>query len=342
MFVIFILLLIFTTWTTQAEKVNFKKQKNLHQPGELNVNQINILAQLSNLTHMDEILDNICIERVVGTPNHEAVKEYISNSMSNLGWSVEIDTFYDNAPIMGRLKFSNIIAKLNPHATRYLTIACHYDSKYMPNIKFVGATDSAVPCAQLINTAMVMNRYLKTVKNQDVSLMFIFFDGEEAFENWGPRDSIYGARHLAKKWSQTPCLEHLGNNISELDKIDLLVLLDLIGDPNSKFCNYFTNREKWYKLLLSAEKYLADMKLFENYFYGRQKYFEEHSTPSYIEDDHIPFQKKNVPVLHIIPYQFPITWHTEDDNRENIDLETTENINKILRIFIASYLHIQV
>jgi len=34
-------------------------------------------------------------------------------------------------------------------------------------------------------------------------LKFIFFDGEEAFEEWGPEDSIYGARHLAAKWEQT-------------------------------------------------------------------------------------------------------------------------------------------
>lgn len=32
--------------------------------------------------------------------------------------------------------------------------------------------------------------------------MMLFFDGEEAFERWGPTDSIYGARSLAKKWFQ--------------------------------------------------------------------------------------------------------------------------------------------
>lgn len=84
--------------------------------------------------------------------------------MRSLGWSVEIDEFYDNTPI-GSLKFSNVIAKLNPQATRYLTLACHYDSKYMPGIEFVGAIDSAVPCAQLINTAEVMQEQLNTLKD---------------------------------------------------------------------------------------------------------------------------------------------------------------------------------
>ena len=36
---------------------------------------------------------------------------------------------------------------------------------------------------------------------EDVSLQFVFFDGEEAFVDWTSTDSIYGARHLAEKWS---------------------------------------------------------------------------------------------------------------------------------------------
>ena len=35
-----------------------------------------------------------------------------------------------------------------------------------------------------------------------VSLRFLFFDGEEAFRDWTATDSIYGARHLASKWSE--------------------------------------------------------------------------------------------------------------------------------------------
>ena len=38
-------------------------------------------------------------------------------------------------------------------------------------------------------------------QGKDVSLQFIFFDGEEAFRTWNARDSIYGARHLAQTWN---------------------------------------------------------------------------------------------------------------------------------------------
>lgn len=55
--------------------------------------------------------------------------------------------------------------------------------------------------------------------------MFIFFDGEEAFKEWGPNDSIYGAKHLARKWHNTRSVNDKGNEINELDKIVKSILL---------------------------------------------------------------------------------------------------------------------
>ena len=67
---------------------------------------------------------------------------------------------------------------------------------------FLGATDSAVPCAQMLNLAHTMKLDLDDHKSfkSDLTLQFIFFDGEEAFKQWTDTDSIYGARHLADKW----------------------------------------------------------------------------------------------------------------------------------------------
>lgn len=83
--------------------------------------------------------------------------------MEGLGWTVESDVFKADTPTFGKLEFENIITKLNPNAKRYLALACHFDSKYTRERDFVGATDSAVPCAQLINLATVMSKYLTKV-----------------------------------------------------------------------------------------------------------------------------------------------------------------------------------
>ncbi|XP_076170897.1 glutaminyl-peptide cyclotransferase isoform X2 [Ptiloglossa arizonensis] len=299
---------------------------------------------MSNINHMDELLDNICVVRIVGTPAHSTVKNYIKKSMQDLNWTVESDVFEEHTPIFGSLQFENIIAKLNPDAKRYLAMACHYDSKYTKERNFVGATDSAVPCAQLINLATVMQNHLNSIKQNNISLMFIFFDGEEAFKEWGPQDSIYGAKNLAKVWHNNYTAFENGENISELDKLDILILLDLIGAPDPIFYNYFHDTESWYLLLMAIENTLAKFNKLESYTTRQpvQNYFQPYSMKSYIDDDHVPFLQRNISILHMIPHPFPSVWHKPSDNRDNIDLKTTENINKILRIFVASYLHINI
>ncbi|CAK9798047.1 Glutaminyl-peptide cyclotransferase [Anthophora quadrimaculata] len=325
-------------------KTQFRNEKYYHTPTILSTKQIVRLSDLSNVNHMDEVLDNICVVRIVGTPEHTMVKNYIKRSMEDLGWTVESDSFKDRTPTFGTLEFENIIAKLNPNAKRYLALACHYDSKYTRERNFIGAVDSAVPCAQMINLAKVMKDNLDSIKNNDVSLMLIFFDGEEAFREWGPKDSIYGARHLAKVWHNNLTTYNQDEHISELDKLDMLVLLDLIGAPDPTFYNYFGNTEKWYSLLIAIESKLASLNKLESYSYGdaAQKYFQPYSMEAHIEDDHIPFLHRDIPILHLVPYPFPKVWHKPSDNRNNIDLKTTENINKILRIFVASYLNMNV
>ena len=70
----------------------------------------------------------------------------------------------------------------------------------------MAATDSAVPCAMMLNAARELDLLLAAQKkhNPEITLQLIFLDGEEAFVDWTDTDSIYGARHLAAKWARTP------------------------------------------------------------------------------------------------------------------------------------------
>lgn len=94
--------------------------------------------------------------------------------MKELNWTLESDSFEDHTPTHGTLVFENIIAKLNPNAKRYLALACHYDSKYTRERNFIGATDSAVPCAQMINLAKVMKDRLNSINDVSRILCRIF------------------------------------------------------------------------------------------------------------------------------------------------------------------------
>ncbi len=46
-------------------------------------------------------------------------------------------------------------------------------------------------------------------------------------------------------------------------------------------------------------------------------------------------------MLHLISLPFPEVWHTVADNRDTVDLESVADINKILRVFVAEYLHLR-
>ncbi len=94
--------------------------------------------------------------------------------------------------------------------------------------------------------------------NSKTTIQLVFFDGEEAFVQWSKDDSLYGSRHLANKWSrnsfpQTRDEMNLCKNISlnrELDRIELMVLLDLIGSPNPRFYSYFPNTKPLFNRMI--------------------------------------------------------------------------------------------
>ena len=80
-------------------------------------------------------------------------------------WEVTLDVFSAHTPL-GMKSFTNIVATLDPHVDRRLVLAAHYDSKIIGGheAKFLGATDSALPCALLLDIAHSLNSKLQTRK----------------------------------------------------------------------------------------------------------------------------------------------------------------------------------
>ncbi|VDP61238.1 unnamed protein product [Schistosoma mattheei] len=72
---------------------------------------------------------------------------------------------------------------------------------------------------------------------------------------------------------------------------------------------------------------------------NNQPYFG-HGVRYHIEDDHIPFVEKGVPVLHLIPLPFPKVWHTIADNATIIDWDTSIDLLFLIKLFVRNYLHI--
>ncbi|KIH49615.1 peptidase, M28 family, partial [Ancylostoma duodenale] len=139
---------------------------------------------------------------------------------------------------------------------------------------------------------------------QDVALQLIFFDGEEAFVEWTPTDSLYGSRHLAKKWESKWYPTTTGTNFElsrEIDRIDVMMLLDLIGARNPGFHN---------SVGLGANQLFL----------------------------HLP--AIGIPILHLISVPFPRVWHTDADNEKALHYPTIYHVTSVIRVFVAKYLGI--
>merc|ERR1719347_76707 len=318
-----------------ADEETWLEKRTTHKSSRIDSERtFEVFAEdLANEHNFAKNLDAIMIQRTVASKNHKKVQRHIKTVMKNNGWAVEEDKFRDQTPY-GEKPFNNIIATLDPSAPRRLVLACHYDSKIDP--PGVYAIDSAVPCAMMLNLATTMKDWLDTLRS-DLTLQFIFFDGEEAFVKWSDTDSLYGARHLAKKWENKPYTSG-GVTGNYNDRIDLFVLLDLLGSTDMQISREMVDTKRFYDRLVSIERSLKKHKMVAG-----PSIFKDKAGSGTIQDDHVPFQKRGVPILHLIATTnvrpgFPKVWHTMDDNRDALDFQKIENLNKIMRLFVVEYL----
>ena len=135
-----------------------------------------------------------------------------------------------------------------------------------------------------------------------MTIQMIFLDGEEAFVQWTDTDSIYGARHLAEKWHNTPYpFDHSETNVLGSSKklnrilqrcsdgIDCFVLLDLLGGPNPQFQDHFGATSILHKQMRSIEARLHKLHGLESHKHINQYFTTNRNYAGRISDDHIPF-----------------------------------------------------
>lgn len=335
---------IWVAFSHCTDGIPWTQEKFYHRALTLTQDEITTALSHTDLEQMwQRDLRPLLVTRYPGSVGSQAVQEHIKTTLSGLGagWEVTEDKFVAETPY-GPLSFNNLVATLNSSANRRLVLACHYDSKYYPpqwhGREFLGATDSAVPCAMMLELARALDEELKAQKSSpDLTLQLIFFDGEEALFQWTSTDSLYGSRHLAQKMEATPHPAG-ATHTNQLHAMDLFVLLDLIGAPAPRFGNQFPSTTPWLSRLQSIEKRLHSMNQLVDHPNSVQ-YFWPNQPVGHIQDDHIPFLMRGVRILHLIPSPFPSVWHTFDDNEQNLNRSTIQNLNKILQVFVLEYLN---
>lgn len=337
------------------EEPEWKSKQVNHKPKLLSKGKLTQVAALTDIDRMfRDDLQPLLIPRVSGTPGNVQARNHIINRLQSLtGWDIDLDRFIDTTPPAphGDTEFVNIVATRRPNlingqqppdAARRLVLACHHDSKYYAprrdRKEFVGATDSAVPCAMLLDLAHSLDTVLQASPLTMVTLQLMFFDGEEAFVSWSGTDNTYGSRHLARTL-ETKFYPPGQSTSTELDRIDMLVLLDLIGVANPIFYNHFPLKTgTWFQHMQKVENRLDGAGLLQSH---NNPYFKSRGAMGGgIEDDHIPFIQRGIACFHIIATPFPKPWHKMEDNLAALNKPTIDNLNKMLQVFTAEYLHL--
>lgn len=317
--------------------------------------------------HTGSILSPILIPRVPGTPGSLKVQTHFVDFFLKYlpDWELEFQNSTFTTPVHGdaEVPFANFIATRDPPWTApgdvgHLTLVAHYDSKYTPE-GFIGATDSAAPCAMIMHAVKTIDAALTkkwdTMQASGVDLDFeehlgiqvLFLDGEEAFQSWTATDSIYGARALADYWDGTfhPPASRFK---SYLDSIELFVLLDLLGSPDDlTIPSWFKLTHPAYQNMAKIEQRLRKLGLFKS-TEGRtwlpdkdKKHDDGFHMQMYMQDDHIPFIAKGVQVLHLIPQRFPSVWHHATDDGDHLDMPSVEDWAVLTAAFAAEYLELE-
>jgi glutaminyl-peptide cyclotransferase len=308
------------------------------------------------------LLAPILIPRVPGTPGQVKAQEHLASFFRTQlpKWDVTWQNSTSTTPATGKkqIPFANIIARREPPWTKpgqanYLTLVAHYDSKIQPD-GFIGATDSAVPCAVILHVARFVDKYMQQMHDEMVSLgelggtvpmdmgvQILLLDGEEAFLTWTATDSLYGARSLAAEWEVTmnPAMSKYKD---PLEQISMFVLLDLLGTSDPRVPSYFLTTHWAYQGMASIESRMRNLGLLESKpatpFLPDTAKMANQFGKSGVEDDHIPFITRGVPTLHVIPSPFPPVWHTINDDGAHLDLPTVRDWAKIVTAFTMEWL----
>jgi Zn-dependent M28 family amino/carboxypeptidase len=220
-------------------------------------------------------------KRYVESAGHAAAEKFIRDHFDPEAakGNFVTDEFFARTPI-GMVQMRNFIVKYPGKRDGIIVLASHYETNYpLKDINFVGANDGACTTALLI----AIGQYLREHPPQGYSVWLLFDDGEEAIGNNGMTgsDQLYGVRHIAAKWSGDGTLAH----------IKALIVADMIGWKNMKIDHELNSTPWLLNLLTQAGKDTGH----SNYLTG---------SSQAIDDDHIPFKDRGVPVLDVIAYEY--------------------------------------
>lgn len=264
--------------------------------------------------------------RVPGSISHDNCTQWIIGKLSEYVDTVSVQNASVTSFDGKSLPLTNIFGQINPQLNERVLLVAHYDSRpwadqetnpekmYLP---IPGANDGASGTAVLLELARVISKL-----NLQKGIDFLFTDVED-----------YGVpEYLSESHNEINEMESwcLGTQYwidrmpyGRFNLPQYAILLDMVGGVNAKFHReYFSQR-------FASEIMDVIWNKANSLGYG-DTFINEIGNP--ITDDHIYLIKASIPTVDIIENKHPSTgsfnptWHTLNDDINNIDKSTLKKV----------------
>lgn len=253
--------------------------------------------------------------RPSGSKALSAARDHITAALEGNKWTVEPQHFAAQTP-HGTIGMTNLVARFGPPSATHATsqraiIGSHYDTKAFSTIAFVGANDGASSTGALLELA----RVLAMDPSLAAQIELVFFDGEEALQQFSDTDGLYGSRHYATNLRDS----------GRASQFKFALVWDMIGD-----------RSLTITLPLDSPKDLTQGMLSSAEALQKRSVFRIFDRP--MLDDHVPLNLiARIPALDVIDFEYD-AWHTADDNLKQISAESLQTIGSVTLHFLKTSL----
>jgi len=249
-------------------------------------------------------------------PASEAIEKsraYIEKQLEGWGWKVTRQAFTDDTP-RGKIGFVNLTAEFRERGTKTkdkpsFLLCSHYDTKWFETIRFVGANDGGSSTGLLLELARVLAQH--PILAAKVKL--VFFDGEEAYENFSETDGLYGSRYFAQQLAQEKSAAQFHGGI----------LFDMVGDSSLNITLPPDSPSQMARDIFAAAEALK----LRSYF----SYFDRGIT-----DDHTPLNRIGIPAIDLIDFDFA-WWHTADDTIDKVSAESLGKVGRVALYYLSEF-----
>jgi len=240
--------------------------------------------------------------RPPGSPALEQAREYITAQLGTVGAEVQRDRFIASTPV-GPIPMVNIVGLLSGTSSDVVIVAGHYDTARLKGMAFVGANDGGSSAAELLELARVLSK-----RKHLFRYWLVFFDGEEALEQWSQTDSLYGSRHLAQALATD----------GRVAEVRALILVDMVAGRRPHILEE-SNSTPW----LRETVFRKARQL------GYASSFDGGQFP--VEDDHLPFVQKGVSAVDIIDLApFQAYHHTAQDTLDKCSPDSLAIVGRVV------------